>query len=320
MAMNLSKKRVVVIGGGTGIFSVLTGLRKYFTNITSIVTMADDGGSTGILREDFGILPPGDVRRSLIALSETDNRTLSELFSYRFSEGKGLIGHSFGNLMLTALERITGSFERAIREAEKILRVNGEVIPVTLDKSHLHAQLENGQIIRGESNIDRPAHDGRIKIKKAWLSDKTKINPRAQKAILAADIVVIGPGDLYTSIIPNILVAGVPETLKKTKAVVVYVCNLMTKYGETNDFSAHDFLERVMEYLPNGTIDYFLVNTKKPTPARLKKYSTEHSVFVEISHSKFKGRPILISGDLVRGKGYIRHDPEKIAKVIAGLV
>lgn len=314
------KKNIVVIGGGTGIFSVLTGLRKHFDNIVSIVTMADDGGSTGILREDFGILPPGDVRRSLIALSETDDKILSGLFSYRFKEGKGLVGHSFGNLMLTALERITGDFEKAIKEAEKILRVNGEVVPVTLDKSHLCAELENGKIIKGESNIDTPVHDGRIKIKKTWLLSPAKINPRAKKAILEADIIIIGPGDLYTSILPNILVGGVPEALQKTKGVVVYISNLMTKHGETNGFAAHDFLETIEKYLLKGTIDYFLVNSKKPSSSRLKKYATHHSAFVALDHGKFNGKPILIVGDLLRSHGFIRHDPEKTARIVIGLI
>lgn len=318
--MAFDQKRIVVIGGGTGIFSVLTGLRKHSKNISSIVTMADDGGSTGILREDFGILPPGDVRRSLIALSETDDKILSQLFSYRFREGKGLIGHSFGNLMLTALERITGSFEKAIKEAEKILRVNGEVVPVTLSKTKLCAELENGKIIKGESNIDTPTHDGRIKIKRIWLSSPAKINPRARKAILDADIVILGPGDLYTSILPNILVEGIPEALSKTKGTVVYVSNLMTKHGETNGFSAHDFLEVTEKYLLKGTLDYFLANNKKPTSARLKKYITEHSAFVDLDTHKFKGKPTLITGDLLRSHGFIRHDPEKIAKIILSII
>lgn len=318
--MNLSSKRVVVIGGGTGIFSILVGLRKYFSNIASIVTMADDGGSTGILREDFGILPPGDVRRSLVALSNTDNKILSSLFSYRFSEGKGLVGHSFGNLMLTALERITGNFEKAIKEAGRILGVNGEIIPVTLSTAHLYAELENGQIIKGEANIDSPAHDGRIKIKKVWLSSPARINPRAKKAIAEADLIIIGPGDLYTSIIPNILVSGVPEALHKTKGTVLYISNLMTKHGETNNFSAHDFLSAIEKYLKPGTLDYLLVNNKKPSADRLKKYSSEHSVFVELEKQKFSGKPILVSGDLLRSRGFIRHDPEKTAKIIIGLI
>lgn len=320
MAMNLSDKKIVVIGGGTGIFSVLVGLRKYFSNITSVVTMADDGGSAGILREDFGILPPGDVRRSLVALSETDDKILSNLFTYRFSEGKGLAGHSFGNLMLTALERITGSFEKAIEEAGKILRTKGQVIPVTLSDVHLCAELENGQIIKGEANIDVPSHDGRIRIKKIWLSSLAKINPKAKRAILEADLVIMGPGDLYTSIIPNILVGGVPEALNKTKASVLYISNLMTKYGETNNFSAYDFLSAIENYLRPGTIDYFLANSKKPTPARLKKYAAQHSVFVEIDKEKFKNKPVLVIGDYLRKNGFIRHDPEKTARTILHLI
>ena len=318
--MNSSGKKLVVIGGGTGIFSVLTGCQKYFDNVASIVTMADDGGSTGILREDFGILPPGDVRRSLIALSETDNKILSSLFSYRFFEGKGLVGHNLGNLILTALERITGSFERGIKEAERILRVKGEVIPVTLSKAYLCAELENGQIIKGESNIDVPSHDGRIRIKKVWFPKPAKINPRARRAILEADIVVIGPGDLYTSIVPNILVKGVPGALHKTRATVVYVSNLMTKFGETNNFYAHDFLRAIEDYLPKGTIDYFLVNNKKPTPSRLRKYAAENSVFVELDRKKFSGKPILVASNFLRSRGFVRHDSERVAKVIKGLI
>jgi uncharacterized cofD-like protein len=282
--------------------------------------MADDGGSAGILREDFGILPPGDVRRSLVALSETDDKILSSLFTYRFSEGKGLTGHSFGNLMLTALQRITGSFEKAIEEAGKILRTKGQVVPVTLSDVRLCAELENGQIIKGEANIDSPSHDGRIRIKKVWLSVPAKINPKAKKAILEADLVIMGPGDLYTSVIPNILVKGIPEALEKTKATVLYISNLMTKYGETNDFSAYDFLRVVQSYLRSGTIDYFLANSKKPTLTRLKKYSAQHSVFVEIDRAKFKNKPVLVIGDYLRNTGFIRHDPEKTVRTILHLI
>jgi uncharacterized cofD-like protein len=194
------------------------------------------------------------------------------------------------------------------------------VIPVTLNDVHLCAELENGQVIKGEANIDVPSHDGRIKIKKVWLSAPAKINPKAKKAILEADLVVLGPGDLYTSIIPNILVGGVPEALNKTKASVLYISNLMTKYGETNDFSAYDFLLAIENYLRPGTIDYFLANNKKPTPARLKKYATQHSVFVEIDKAKFKNKPVLVIGDYLRKTGFIRHDPEKTAGTILHLI
>ncbi|MDP1719188.1 MAG: YvcK family protein, partial [bacterium] len=170
-----ASKKIVVIGGGTGIFPILLGLKKHFSDITAIVTTADEGGSSGILREEFGILPPGDVRRALIALSSSDNKMLSELFNYRFQEGSGLSGHSFGNLMITALERITGSFDKAVSEAGKILAVQGRVLPVTLDKASLMAELENGEIVKGETNIDIPKHDGRLKIKKVWLKPEASL-------------------------------------------------------------------------------------------------------------------------------------------------
>lgn len=313
------KKRIVVIGGGTGVFTALTGLRKYPVDLAAIVTMADDGGSTGMLREDFGILPPGDVRRALIALSKTEDKMLSSLFTYRFEEGAGLNGHSFGNLMLAALERLTGSFEGAIGAASRILGVDGEVLPVTLDPVRLRAELENGQVVRGEANIDIPKHDGRIRIKKLWLEPSAKINPAAKRAIMDADLVVIGPGDLYTSLLPNIVVSGMKEALKKTKASVVYVTNLMTKFGETNDFQAADFLKVMQAYLGPDVLDYVVANDQKPTPARLKPYVKEKASFVELERKDFPKKPILVSASLIRKKGFLRHDPELLAKILWGL-
>ncbi|TSC59747.1 MAG: hypothetical protein LiPW15_767 [Parcubacteria group bacterium LiPW_15] len=315
-----AKKKIVVIGGGTGVFTVLTGLRKYQTDLTAVVTMADDGGSTGVLREDFGILPPGDVRRALIALSKTEDKILAQLFTYRFKEGTGLHGHSFGNLMLTALERVVGDFEGGIAAAGKILGVEGGVLPVTKKFTKLFAELENGQIIRGESNIDMPSHDGRLKIKKVWLEPRATLNPSAEKAILEANLVVLGPGDLYTSVLPNILVEGTAKALKKTKAKKVYVTNLMTKFGETNDFTASDFLKIVESYLGKKILDYVVVNNQKPTPARLKAYVKEKAAFVELDGENFSKTPLLVSAPLIRAKGFLRHDPEKLARVLWGLI
>ena len=311
--------RIVVIGGGTGVFTVLTGLRSRFKNLAAIVTMADDGGSTGVLREDFGVLPPGDIRRALIALSKTDNKILSSLFNYRFKEGAGLYGHSFGNLMLTVLERITGSFESAIREASRILRVEGSVIPVTLKQTKLFAELESGAIIKGESNIDVPKHDGRLKIKKVWLEPTAKINPNAAKAIMNADIVIIGPGDLYTSIIPNLLVSGMRNALRKTKAKIVYMVNLMTKFGETNGFAASDFVKEIEKYLGEGVVDYVVVSNKKPKTPRLKKYEKEKAESVRFDKENFGPQPKLITANLARSSGFLRHAPEKIARLINSL-
>lgn len=317
MKSNKKIPKTVVIGGGTGVFSVLSGLKNYPLDLTAVISMADDGGSTGVLREEFGILPPGDVRRALIALSHTDNRLLSDLFSYRFEEGS-LRGHAFGNIMLTALERITGNFEKALNEAGKILNIRGRVIPVTLNNVRLCAVLENGRLISGESNIDIPKHDPKIKIKKVYLSPKAYGNKNAIQAILAADLVVIGPGDLFTSIIPNILVGGVAQSIKKSKAKKVFIVSSMTKLGETNGFSARDFLMSLEKYLGRGVIDYIVVNTKKPAPYRLKKYEAEGKKMVE--PGDLPQKPVPIFGDFVRSSGFIRHDPEKLAKVLVSLI
>ncbi|OGY57490.1 MAG: hypothetical protein A3D47_02310 [Candidatus Colwellbacteria bacterium RIFCSPHIGHO2_02_FULL_43_15] len=311
-------KRVVVIGGGTGVFTVLSGLKKYSPHLTAVVTMADEGGSTGFLREEFGILPPGDVRRALIALADADNELLSELFNYRFKEGAGLTGHSFGNLMLTALERITGSFGKAVKEAEKILGVKGRVIPSTLDKSRLFAQLEGGLVLKGEGNIDIPSRDRKLKIEKVWLKPKAVLNPEARDAILKADGIVIGPGDLYTSLMPNLLVSGMPEAIKASKARKIYVVNFMTKFGETNNFVAGDFVNEVEKYLGRDVLDFALINSTQPSPQRMRKYILEKASLVEID--KLPHRPSPIFGDFLRSGGFIRHDPDKLARVIVSLI
>ncbi len=319
MSKNPRDKKIVVIGGGTGVFTALTGLKKYFKNLTAIVTMADDGGSAGILREEFGILPPGDIRRALIALSATNNKTLSELFGYRFSKGRGLSGHSFGNLMITALERITGNFEQAIEEAGKILSIQGRVLPVTLQKVSLIARLDNGKIIEGETNIDAPKHDGRLGIQKVWLKPKAAINPAARRAILEADAVIIGPGDLYTSIIPNLLVKGVREAIKKTKAKKLYFVNLMTKFGETAGFRASDFVRSLEQYLGKDVLDYAVVNKTRPNPMRFRAYIREGAEFVE-PDLEYSQKTTLIKTDLIRARGFLRHDPDKIAELVKMLI
>ena len=337
-----NNKKIVVIGGGTGVFTVLTSLKPYFENLTAIVTMADDGGSTGILREEFGILPPGDIRRALVALSAPENKMLADLFSYRFEEGSGLTGHNFGNLLITAMHRLTGNFEEAVQEAGKILRVKGRVVPVTLGHAQLAAELENSQIIKGETNIDIPQHDGRLKINRVWLSPEVSINPNAGKAILESDLVIIGPGDLYTSIIPNLLVKGVKEALQKTKAKKIYFVNLMTKFGETAGFSASDFIKVLNFYLGEGILDYAILNNKKPGLKRLASYIQERAEFVEPDLENIRtnknftpletARPkgpsgasalarsltgfMPIAADLVRQRGLIRHDPEKLAGIV----
>lgn len=312
------RKKIVVIGRGTGVFTVLSGLKNHDVDLTAVVNMADDGGSTGILREEFGILPPGDLRRALVALSHSDNKMLSDLFNFRFQNGSGLTGHNFGNLMITALERITGDFGKAIHEAEKILSVKGKVIPVTLEDARLYAELEDDTIIKGETNIDIPNHDGHLKIKRVWLKPTARLNPRALKAIKAADGVVIGPGDLYTSIMPNLLVKGMASALKNTKAKKIYISNLMTKFGETNGFTAPEFIRTVHAAIGENVLDYAIVNNRRPTLSQLKKYAEEKSMLVE--WNDLPAKPIPIVGDFLRTRSLVRHDPDKLSSTILSLI
>lgn len=321
-AMKKNDSKIVVIGGGTGVYTMLSALKPHFSHLSAIVTMADDGGSTGILREEFGMLPPGDIRRALIALSSSDNKMLAELFSYRFQEGMGLTGHNFGNLLITALHQITNDFEEAVEEAGKILRAEGKVIPVTLAHAQLMAELENGQVIKGETNIDIPKHDGRLRVKKVWLYPEAQINPRAREAILGADLVVIGPGDVYTSLIPNLLVKGMADALRNTKAKAAYFVNLMTKFGETSNFAASDFIHTMHAYLGDGVLDFAVINNKKPSPERLRNYVKENSEFVapDLENIKATKHFIPIAADVVRSKGFIRHDPEKVLAVVKMII
>lgn len=316
MAQSKKFSKVVVIGGGTGVFSVLVGLRKYPLNLSAVVSVADDGGSSGVLREEFGILPPGDIRRALVALSGSD-RILSDLFNYRFEEG-GLKGHTFGNIMLTALERITGDFESAVNEAGRILGSAGRVIPVTRSNVRLAAKLENGSVIKGETNIDIPKHDGRLKIVEVFLEPKAEPNKNAVEAIRGADLIVVGPGDLYTSVIPNLIVPGIAEAIRTSKGKKVYVVNIMTKLGETTGFSAADFLRTIEKYLGRAALDYAIINTKHPTPERLRHYEKESAEFVEAG--KLPRKPISIAGDFLRRKGFVRHDPDTLAKILVSLL
>ena len=312
------KPKIVVIGGGTGVFTVLSGLRNYPVDLAAVVSMADDGGSSGVLREEFGILPPGDVRRVMVALSHSDDRVLSDLFNYRFEQG-GLKGHAFGNIMLTALERICGSFEEAVKEAGRILGVRGQVLPVTTQNVRLCAQLEDGTLIRGETNIDIPKHDVSLGIKKVFLEiPGAKINQEARRVILSADLIVMGPGDLYTSIVPNLLVGGVPAAIRRSRAKKVYVVNLMTKQGETNGFKAQDFIHTIEKYTGPGVLDHVIINTKRPSADRLKHYEKESAEFV--SADKLGSKPVPIFGDFLRRRGFVRHDPEKLAKVLISLI
>lgn len=315
-----NRKKIVVIGGGTGTFTVLSGLKKYPLKLSAIVSMADDGGSTKILREEFGVLPPGSVRPALVALAKNSEKTLADLFNFRFQKGC-LKDHNFGNLLITALSTMYGDFEKAIQKAAKILNVKGEVIPATLDDARLYAVLENGQKIVGETNIDIPKHDGRLRIEKVYLQPPCRANRRALRAINRANLITIGPGDLFSSIIPNLLVKGIPEAVRKSRAKKVYICNLMNKFGETYNFTVLDFVKTIEKYLGENVIDYVILNKKKPSFQRIAKYERERASFVEYQKSDFKGRNFkIIEDNFLRLRGFIRHHPDKLAETIVKII
>ena len=302
---------------------VLSAFKDYDLNLAAIVSMADDGGSTGVLRDQYGVLPPGDIRRALVALSASP--TLRDLFNFRFKSGD-LAGHAFGNIFLSALSELKGNFTSAVSEASDILNVKGRVLPVTLSDVRLHAELADGKILKGETKIDLPERGlKRAKISKIWLSPSAKINPDAKRAIASADLIVIGPGDLYTSLIPNLLVEGMPQALKKSKAKKVYVCNLMTKFGETDGFEAEDFVWEMEKYLRGGILDYAIFNNKKPAEKILAKYKKEKAEFINppsvrnlVSDKKV---PKYILADLLDDGPFIRHNPrQKLAKVLVSLL
>jgi len=311
-------KKVVVIGGGTGVYTALSGLKKYNYNLSVIVSMSDNGGSTGLLREEFGVLPPGDIRRALIALSDSNNKILSDLFNFRFEENSSFKGHSLGNLLLTALEKITGNFDKAVKEAVKILNVKGDVIPVTLTPTLLCAELENGEIIKGETNIDIPKHDGTLKVKKVFLEPSAKANKRATTAIKQADIIILGPGDLYTSILPNLIVEGIKDAVIKSKAKKIYIVNIMTKYGETYKFSASDFFQVIEDHLGKNIINCCVINKERGRQELLEKYKEERDEFVIFDNKGFKDKKVnLVVKNLLRRGQFLRHDSVKLAQTLA---
>lgn len=314
------QKKIVTIGGGTGTYVVLSALKHFDFDLSAIVSMCDDGGSTGRLRDDYGVLPPGDIRRSLIALSAA-SKPLRRLFDFRFENG-AFEGHNFGNLFLTALEKNEGSFYRAVQTAAELLNVKGQVIPVTLSNVRLQAELENGEMISGETNIDIPKHDPTLRIKKIFLRPAAKPNRDALKAIQEANLIVIGPGDLYTSIIPNLLVTGIARAMRYARARKVYICNLMTKNGETNGFSVVDFLKTMESYLGADVINDVLVNVKKPGTVRLKRYAEEHAELVALpkDYKDQLNKTEMVKADLLTKSGLIRHDPKKLANKILNLL
>lgn len=316
-------KKIVVVGGGTGNFTVLTGLKHYDLDISAVVSMADDGGSTGILRDDLGVLPPGDVRQCLVALSNS-SRLMRSLMSYRFENGD-LGGHSFGNLLLSALEKVTGSFEKAVDEVGKILAIKGKVIPVTTHQVRLKMILENLNVLEGEKEIylSNEIDQG---YKKIYLEPEPLANPKAISEILNADLVVLGPGGLYTSLIPNLLIEGVREALINTHAKKVYIVNLMNRKGQTTQFKVSDYLREISSYLGGDCFDYILVNDQKPPADLISAYSQEGQL-VENDLDDDRVIKAELLGDMKEAakkdlikRSLIRHDSKKLANELMKIV
>lgn len=316
-------KKLVRLGGGSGGYTLLRGLKKFPLDITAVFTSFDSGGSAGILREEFGILPPGDVRRGLLALADdAQAEILRALFDYRFKNKSGagsLHDHSFGNLFLLALVSIYGGEIEGLRKASELLRIKGRVLPVSLDHSHVHAILENGEEIVGETNIDIPKHDASLRIKDIFLDPPARIYEETDRAIREADLVVIGPGDLYSSIAPTLIVEGMREALAATKGKTVAVCNLMTKPGETHGFAASDMVREMLRLSGLRKFDYVICNTAKMPPRMLAAYEKEGKHPMLPDEALKECADTVFTGDFMSRADRARHDPDKIAKVVAGL-
>jgi uncharacterized cofD-like protein len=308
--------KIVVIGGGTGLSTLLRGLKQYSSNITAIVTVADDGGSSGRLRREMGILPPGDIRNCIAALAD-EEKLLTELFQYRFHAGDGLSGHSFGNLFISAMTEITGDLEQAIDASAKVLAIRGKVLPATLTDVSLWAKLADGRIIEGESKITEAM--GQIRQIGCHPADPVAL-PAALAAIKEADYIIIGPGSLYTSIIPNLLVPAIRQALARVTVPRIYVCNIMTQPGETDNYSVADHLRAIEEVCEERIVDAVLAQKTAPSPQSLQLYAQEHShpVFLDREEVGKMGYRIVLANVMAEDEvtAKVRHDPQRLARVL----
>ena len=309
--------RLACLGGGTGLFTLLLGLKTLTgVSLTSIVSMSDDGGSTGQLRDMFGILPPGDIRRSLVALSTAPD-LLNELMQYRFKSGKGLAGHNLGNLLLTALNDMRGSMSLAVKSIGEILNMQGQVIPVTETVNTLMAELENGAILSGERRIDLfEGHDPSLKITRLWQEPAAKANPDALEALFNADFIILGPGDLFTSVIPNLIVDGIADAILASRSKKIYICNVMSEPGETTDFQVSDHVREIIRYLKKDALDYVICPSTKFSKESLARYQKKMQVPVIQEHpEKLKKltKAKMIWADVASETELVRHDSLKLA-------
>ncbi|RJR29850.1 YvcK family protein [Candidatus Microgenomates bacterium] len=326
----MKKPKIVVIGGGTGTFTVLMGLKKYPVDLSVIVSMMDSGGSNRVIRDEFGLLPTSDIRQCITALAgKKSNDIIRNLFTYRYSQGTGISGMTFGNLFMAALTDIYGSQEKAIEKTSELLRVEGKVLPVTFDNVHLIARYENGTQVLGEHAIDEPnEQNGTSIIVELSIIPEARVNVKALQSIKEADLIVLGPGDLYTSIICNLIIDDVSGAIARSRAKKLYVVNLMTKFGQTNGFGAREHIDALEKYLGKGVVDIALVNKIIKLPTSIKRrYVEEHAEIVKNNIENSKGLKV-VEGDFASNIEYhksksdklvrslVRHDSDKLAKAI----
>lgn len=309
--------KIVVIGGGTGLSTMLRGLKYYTSNITAIVTVGDDGGGSGALREDLGMLPPGDIRNCILALADTEP-LMEDLLQYRFTEGR-LKGQSFGNLFLAAMDGVSDNFVGAVQKMSSVLAVTGKVLPVTLDDMKLMAQLDNGNVVEGESDIPEEAFKQKSKINRLMIvPEDAKPLEEALQAIKDADAIVMGPGSLYTSVIPNLLVKGIVSEIKKSSAYKIYISNVMTQPGETDGFKVYDHIKVLKKYGGKDIVDCVIANNGSISDEMKKKYKDKNSDIVTIDRDKLKDFGIeIVEKNLIKvSKGTIKHDSDYLAQVL----
>jgi uncharacterized cofD-like protein len=308
--------KIVTIGGGTGLATMLRGLKKYTSNLSAVVTVSDDGGSSGRLQKELGVLPPGDIRNCLVALAD-DEALVTDLFRYRFTEGDGLTGHSFGNLFLAAMTGITGNFDDAIKVSSRVLNIKGRVLPATLAVAQLCARLKNGAIVEGESNISQ----SRSPIDQVYL-DPPYAQPLDEVigAIREADAIVLGPGSLYTSILPNLLVQRIAKEIEGSNAVKIYVCNVMTQPGETGDYTASRHVEALISNAKARVCDIVIVNDELPRKL-LDRYAGERQLPVVVDKARLDRMGMqTVRASVISETETVRHDPEKLAAVVIGVI
>lgn len=307
---------IVAFGGGTGLSNLLRGLKKNSDNLTAVVTVADDGGSSGRLRDEMGILPPGDIRNCLVALADREP-LMEKLFQHRFESEGGLEGHSFGNLYIAAMTEVLGDFEEAVRASSKVLAIRGKVLPATNEDIKLGAIYHDQEERMGESAI--PVHDKEIN--KVFLyPENASTTSEVRDSIKKADVIVIGPGSLYTSILPNLLVKGIAAEIKKSNALKLYICNVMTQPGETDNYTAAHHAEAIIDHCGRGVFDYIVVNNQQGTKELRQKYEAEGAYPVKIDHQRIKDLGVkIIEADLLKKDSYLRHDPQALAELIYNL-